>query len=79
MQDYQENGQVVISQTYQVPFGKTENPKANHQKWPMGLEPFFIIETCTNCQDHLWCTRHKVGQYDTKALDVKTKIEMAVP
>ena len=68
-----------VSQTYGVEFGQQAQPRANHQRWPNGLEPFFIIETCTNCHDHLWCTRHKVGQYDAKALDVKCKIELLIP
>ena len=36
------------------------------QRWPLALEPFFTIITCTHCEDHLWCTRHKIGEYEGK-------------
>ena len=73
------NHEYQTSMTYGVPFGHQAQRRKNNQKWPMGLEPFFIIETCTNCEDHQWCTRHKIGQYNQKAADVKDKIEMEVP
>ena len=41
-----------------------------NRRWPVGLEPFFTIITCVNCEEHLWCTRHKAGEHEAKGHDL---------
>ena len=32
-------------------------------EWPAQLRPCFYIETCFNCWEHQWCTRHQEERY----------------
>ena len=48
-------------------------------RWPFSLEPFFLIETCQNCDEHQFCTRHDEGVYKWMANDLKAKIEDLIP
>ena len=50
-----------------------------YSRWPYSLEPFFVIETCQNCAEHQFCTRHVPGFYHSKALYLKECIQKLVP
>lgn len=57
-----------------VPFNSPIN-----RRWPVGLEPFFTIITCVNCEDHLWCTRHKIGEHEAKGEELAHQIRTLIP
>mmetsp|Transcript_8971 Transcript_8971/g.13736 ORF Transcript_8971/g.13736 Transcript_8971/m.13736 type:complete len:96 (+) Transcript_8971:2-289(+) len=33
------------------------------EKWPISLWPTITIQTCRNCANHAWCTRHNEEKY----------------
>jgi hypothetical protein len=49
------------------------------QRWPLCVVPFFLIETCQNCEQHQWNTHHRSEKYKENARMLKEKIEEAIP